>query len=63
MGDIDDLYRRADAVELAALVRSGQVTAPELAEAAIRGIEALNPRLNAVVDARFDIGRAVGRRG
>ncbi len=58
MGDIDKLYRRADAVELATLVRAGEVHPVELAEAAIRVIEALNPRLNVVVDQRFDIGRA-----
>jgi amidase len=67
MTDIDTLYRQADAVELARLVRAGEVHAYELAEAAIRVIEGLNPRLNAVVDKRYDIGRAaakaVGRGG
>ena len=58
MTDIDSLYRQADAVELADHVRSGAVQASELAEAAIRVIEALNPHLNAVVDKRYDIGRA-----
>ena len=57
MTDIDALYRQSDAVELAGHVRSGAVQASELAEAAIRLIEALNPRLNAVVDKRYDIGR------
>lgn len=60
MTDIDTLYRQADAVELADHVRSGAVQASELAEAAIRVIEALNPSLNAVVDKRYDIGRAAG---
>ena len=60
MTDIDTLYREADAVELADHVRSGAVQASELAEAAVRVIEALNPRLNAVVDKRYDIGRAAG---
>lgn len=57
MGDIDRQYRQADAVELAGLVRAGEVHATKLAEAAIRMIEALNPRPNAVVDRRYDIGR------
>ena len=60
MTDIDTLYRQADAVDLADHVCSGAVQASELAEAAIRVIEALNPRLNAVVDKRYDIGRAAG---
>lgn len=58
MSDIDDLYRQADAVELAGLVRSGQLSASEVAEAAVKAIETLNPHLNAVVDKRYDIGRA-----
>lgn len=58
MRDIDELYRRSDAVALTALVRAGEVTAGEVAEAAIRVIEALNPALNAVIDKRYDIGRA-----
>ena len=58
MADIDDLYRQSDAVALAGHVRRGDVTALEVAEAAIRAIEALNPQLNAVIDKRYDIGRA-----
>ncbi|MCC7321149.1 MAG: amidase [Rubellimicrobium sp.] len=61
MGDIDGLYREADAVELAGRVRAGEVTATEVAEAAIRAIEALNPRLNAVICDLRDIGRAAAR--
>lgn len=59
MDDIDRLYRSADGVAIAKAVRSGAVSAPEIAEAAIRAIEALNPALNAVIDRRYDIGRAM----
>jgi amidase len=41
-------YADQDGVGLAALVRSGQVSATELMEAALAGIERLNPQLNAV---------------
>jgi Asp-tRNA(Asn)/Glu-tRNA(Gln) amidotransferase A subunit family amidase len=55
MGSIDDLYRSADAVALAGHVRAGEVSAAELTEAALRAIETLNPRLNAVIH-RLDAG-------
>ena len=58
MGSIDDLYRSADAVALAGHVRSGDVTPAELTEAAIRAIETLNPRLNAVIHRLDDMARA-----
>lgn len=45
--DADLLYRPA--LELAALVREGEVTARELAEASLERIEAYNPTLNAFV--------------
>ncbi len=57
MGSIDDLYRAADGVGLAQHIRAGEVSAPEVAEAAIRAIEALNPRLNAVICKLYDLGR------
>jgi len=57
MGSIDDLYRSADAVALAGHVRAGEVSAAELTEAAIRAIEALNPRLNAVIHRLDDMAR------
>jgi amidase len=47
-----------DATAQAALVRSGEVSAAELAEAAIERIEQLNPTLNAVVTTMFDEARA-----
>ena len=43
-----------DAVGLAALVRAGEVSARELAEAAIRRIEARNGELNAVIHKLYD---------
>ncbi|WP_110206805.1 amidase [Nocardioides daejeonensis] len=43
-----------DAVGMAELVRTGEVSARELTEAAIARIEAENPRLNAVVATRFE---------
>jgi amidase len=54
-------YLALDAVGLADLVHRGDVTAPELAEAAIERIDALNPRLNAVVERDDDGARAAAR--
>jgi amidase len=50
---------RLDAIGQADLVRSGDVSALELVEAAIERIEALNPSLNAVVTPLFDRAREV----
>jgi amidase len=47
-----------DATEQAALVRKGEVSAAELVEAAIGRIEAVNPRLDAVIRTRFAEARA-----
>jgi amidase len=47
-------YSSYDAIALAGLVQSGQVSAHELVSAAIANVEALNPRLNAVVHKMFD---------
>ena len=46
-----------DATGLAELVRRGQVSALELVDAAIRRIEKLNPRINAVIWERFEKAR------
>ncbi len=46
-----------DATEQADLVRRGEVSPKELAEAAIARIEAVNPRLDAVIRTRFDAAR------
>lgn len=55
-------YLARDATGLAELVRAREVSAVELLEIALRRIEALNPKLNAVVrlmedDARRDVAR------
>jgi amidase len=47
-------YSVYSALELAELVRTGQVTARELVTSAIERIEALNPKLNAVVHKMYD---------
>jgi amidase len=46
-----------DATAQAELVRRGEVSPKELAEAAIARIEAINPRLDAVIRTRFDAAR------
>ena len=46
-----------DATAQADLVRRGEVRPEELVEAAISQIEAVNPRLNAVIRTRFDAAR------
>ncbi|MDL2352994.1 MAG: amidase family protein [Pseudomonadota bacterium] len=55
-------YLEQDATGLAAMVAKGDVSAAELTECAIERIEALNPRLNAVVWKRFDEARAEAAR-
>jgi amidase len=50
-------YTSTDALGLAELVRRRQVTPLELVDAAIARIEALNPRLNAVVHTIYDRAR------
>ena len=55
--DIAALFDERDALEIAQLVKAGEVTPSELAEEAIRRIEALNPVLNAVSTPLFDYGR------
>src|ERR1700675_1742061 len=54
-------YVGFDAIGLAALARRGEVTPLELTEAAIERIEALNVRLNAVVERDYDGARAAAR--
>ena len=46
-----------DATAQADLVRRGEVSPKELAEAAIAAIEAVNPQLDAVIRTRFDAAR------
>lgn len=54
-------YHRYDGLGLADLVRRKQVTPRELVEEAISRIEALNPRLNAVVSRMYDHARAAAQ--
>ena len=55
-------YTQHDGLGLAALVRSGQVSAAELLETALARIDALNPALNAVIRMRREQARAEGAR-
>jgi len=52
-----DEYRQHDALGLAALVKNGAVTPLELVDIAIARLEAVNPKLNAVIHRRFDEAR------
>jgi len=58
---VNDELARLDATAQAELVRSGQMTAAELVEAAIARIEAANPRLNAVIHELFEEGLEAAR--
>ena len=55
-------YQQYDALGLAELVRSGQVSPLELVEAAIARIEAVNPQINAVTYAMFNQARQAAQR-
>jgi amidase len=48
---MEDLWRLS-AVDLAALIRSGKVSAKEAASSALARLDAVNPKINAVVDHR-----------
>jgi amidase len=55
-------YVQYDGLGLAELIRTRQVSAAEVCEAAVARIERINPRLNAVVTPLFEFGRrAVGQ--
>ena len=54
-------YVAYDAVGLSELVQRGEVSALELADAAIERIEALNGRLNAVVETNYEAARLAAR--
>ncbi|TIS53964.1 MAG: amidase [Mesorhizobium sp.] len=49
-----ETYAESDALDLAGLVKRGEVTPAELVEAAITMIERLNPALNAVIHRLYD---------
>lgn len=58
----DQRYLLSSASELARMIRAGEVSSIEVTEAHIRHIEEVNPRLNAVVKARFDQARREAER-
>ena len=58
----DPTLGELDALDQAALLRRGEVSALELVDASIERIEALNPRLNAVTWTRFEAAREEARR-
>lgn len=58
-----DEYTSHDATGLAELVRAGEVTAVELLEIALDRIEALDPKINAVVHLMEDDARREAERG
>lgn len=53
-----DALPEGDALALAKLIRDGDVSAEELLEAAIRGVERINPQLNAIVGKLYEDARA-----
>jgi amidase len=58
-----DALWKLDATAQAALVRTREVTAADLVDAAIARIEALNPHINAVITRLFDSARQQARDG
>jgi len=56
-------YGNYDALGLADLVAKKQVKAEEVLEAAVERIEAINPKINAVVQKQYDDARATLRAG
>lgn len=57
MGTLDDVLA-LDATGQAELVRTAQVGARELTDAAIAAAESRNPAINAIIHPRFDVARA-----
>lgn len=58
-----DEYRRCDALELARLVRAGEVSPGELLELAIARTEQVNPAINAVTIQHYELARTLVRSG
>jgi len=56
-------YDAYDGLGLAALIRTGQISATEVCEEAVRRIEAINPRLNAVITPMYDLARQAVAKG
>jgi amidase len=60
--NIEEEFESHDAVGLAQLVSSGEVSARELLEASLNRVAALNPRLNAIVNQQVDVAlRDIGQ--
>ena len=51
-------YRKHDATSLAALVKNKEVKPEELLELAINRAEEVNPKINAVINKLYDLGKA-----
>jgi len=56
-------YTEVDATELAARVHRREVSPVELAQSAIRAIEQVNPKLNAVVYRLYDVAASAAKEG
>ncbi|HPG52534.1 MAG TPA: amidase family protein, partial [Spirochaetota bacterium] len=54
-------YDHYDGLGLAELVKKKKISPAELCEEAIRRIDELNPKLNAVIHPMFDIGRKTAK--
>lgn len=55
-----DEYASHDATSLAALIRSGAVSAAEVGEAALAAIAAVNPKIEAVLDVAAEVPKPAG---
>lgn len=51
-------YVDRDALGLATLIRDGKVSAAEVVEAALARVDAVEPKINAIVARRDDVARA-----
>ena len=58
----DDVLGTFDAVEIARLIRTGEIQASEAVDAAIARAERVNPSLNAIATSLFDSARQQARR-
>lgn len=54
-------YRQFDALSLAKLIRQGETNPAELLEIAIARLDAVNPRINAVVEPLYAFGRSAAK--
>ena len=55
---MEDILATLDGIAQAELIRKGEISPPELVDAAISRIQKLNPVLNAVITPLFDEARA-----